>query len=172
MKENVSSQLVAECAQKESDMMKVERIEHSAGNNSRTEALSHGQAATLRLARSELPQKKYPPAREQSERTGEKSADEITHFSRRKRWTAFALLPIALIAGAYWYVTGGQIMWTDDAYVEADKVGISTDVSGIVQDVDVTENQHVKAGQVLYRLDPRQFQSRSITPRPISRRLP
>ena len=35
---------------------------------------------------------------------------------------------------------------------------ISTDVSGIVQDVDVTDNQHVTAGQILYRLDPRQFQ--------------
>src|SRR4029450_8845568 len=56
-----------------------------------------------------------------------------------------------------WYVTGGQIMSTDDAYVEADKVGISTDVSGIVQDGDVTENQHVQAGQVLYRLDAHQF---------------
>ena len=49
-------------------------------------------------------------------------------------------------------------MSTDDAYVEADKVGISTDVSGIVQDVAVKDNQHVEAGQVLYRLDPRQFQ--------------
>jgi membrane fusion protein (multidrug efflux system) len=81
--------------------------------------------------------------------------------SRRRpwlRWTLFALLPLALIAGGYWYVTGGQIVSTDDAYVEADKVGISTDVSGIVQDVDVTENQHVTAGEVLYRLDPRQFQ--------------
>ena len=49
-------------------------------------------------------------------------------------------------------------MSTDNAYVETDKVGISTDVSGIVQDVDVSENHHVSAGQVLYRLDPRQFQ--------------
>ena len=32
----------------------------------------------------------------------------------------------------------------DDAYVEADKVGVSTDVSGIVKEVDVTENQHVE----------------------------
>ena len=63
-----------------------------------------------------------------------------------------------MIAGAYWYVTGGQVMSTDDAYVEADKVGISTDVPGIVQDVAVRVNQHVTAGQVLYRLDPRQFQ--------------
>jgi membrane fusion protein, multidrug efflux system len=70
----------------------------------------------------------------------------------------FALLPIALAAGAYWYVTGGQVMSTDDAYVEADKVGISTDVPGIVKDVDVIDNQHVEFGQVLYRLDPLQFQ--------------
>jgi membrane fusion protein, multidrug efflux system len=74
------------------------------------------------------------------------------------RWGLFALLPIALIGGAYWYVTGGQVMSTDDAYVEADKVGVSTDISGIVQDVDVGDNQHVTTGQVLYRLDPRQFQ--------------
>jgi membrane fusion protein (multidrug efflux system) len=79
----------------------------------------------------------------------------------RRRWlrsALFLLLPMALTAGGYWYVTGGQAMSTDDAYVEAEKVGISTDVSGIVQEVKVTDNQHVTAGQVLYRLDPRQFQ--------------
>jgi membrane fusion protein (multidrug efflux system) len=78
--------------------------------------------------------------------------------NQRARRALFALLPIAAVAGAYWYVTGGQIMSTDDAYVQADKVGISTDVSGIVNDVDVHDNQHVSSGQILYRLDPRQFQ--------------
>jgi membrane fusion protein, multidrug efflux system len=75
--------------------------------------------------------------------------------SRRRllRWALFALLPLALIAGGYWYVIGGRVMSSDDAYVEADKVGVSTDVSGIVKDVEVTENQHVQAGRVLYRLD-------------------
>jgi membrane fusion protein (multidrug efflux system) len=63
------------------------------------------------------------------------------------------VLPLALIAGGYWYVTGGQVMSSDDAYVEADKVGVSTDVSGIVKEVDVTDNQHVGSGQVLYHLD-------------------
>ena len=88
------------------------------------------------------------------------AGDRGSHPARnqRVRWALFAALPIALAAGAFWYVTGGQIMSTDDAYVEADQVGISTDVSGIVQDVDVRDNQHVSAGQVLYRLDPRQFQ--------------
>src|SRR5260221_7884277 len=69
-----------------------------------------------------------------------------------RRWlrpALFTLLPLVLIAGAYWYVTGGQVMSTDNAYVEADKVSISTDVSGIVKAIDVTENQHVDPGQVL-----------------------
>jgi membrane fusion protein, multidrug efflux system len=77
---------------------------------------------------------------------------------RRLRQALFALLPLALIAGGYWYVIGGAVMSTDDAYVEANKVGISTDVSGIVKEVDVTENQPVATRQVLYRLEPRQFQ--------------
>jgi membrane fusion protein (multidrug efflux system) len=76
----------------------------------------------------------------------------------RVRWVLFALLPLALIVAGYLYVTGGRMMSTDDAYVQADKVGIATDVSGIVKEVAVTDNQRVEAGQVLYRLDPRQFQ--------------
>jgi membrane fusion protein, multidrug efflux system len=80
--------------------------------------------------------------------------------SKRKlvRWGLFALLPLALIAGGYGYVAGGQIMSTDDAYVDARKVGVSTDVAGIVKDVDVSDNQHVAVGEVLYRLDPQPFQ--------------
>jgi membrane fusion protein (multidrug efflux system) len=74
------------------------------------------------------------------------------------QWTLVLLLPLVLIGGVYWYVTGGQVMSTDDAYVEAETVGISTDVSGIIEEVDVTNNQHVEVGQILYRLDPLQFQ--------------
>jgi membrane fusion protein, multidrug efflux system len=59
-------------------------------------------------------------------------------FTRQRfvRWALFALQPLALIAGSYWYVSGGRVMSTDDAYVEADKVGISTDVSGIVKELE------------------------------------
>ncbi len=102
------------------------------------------------------------PHRQQPERSAEIPAvvpEKARRPSRRRfmRWAMFALLPLALIGGAYRYVTGGQVMSTDDAYVNAETVGISTDVSGIVQQVNVKENQHVDSGQVLYRLDTRQF---------------
>jgi membrane fusion protein, multidrug efflux system len=86
--------------------------------------------------------------------------EQVSPSPRRRlmRWALFTLLPLALIGGAYWYITGGQVMSTDDAYVNAETVGISTDVPGIVQQILVTESQHVDVGQVLYRLDPRQFQ--------------
>jgi membrane fusion protein (multidrug efflux system) len=117
---------------------------------------------SLRSDTAEAPAARREAPLEQPERPAEtSSAPEKAPRSPRRRWVRgalFALLPLVLIAGAYWYITGGQVMSTDDAYVEADKVGISTDVSGIVKEIDVTENLHVKAGQVLYRLDPRQFQ--------------
>jgi membrane fusion protein (multidrug efflux system) len=74
----------------------------------------------------------------------------------RRRWgrpLLFLLLPLALIAGAYEYTVGGAVMSTENAYVRADIVAISTDISGIVKDVDVRENQVVHAGDVLFRLD-------------------
>jgi membrane fusion protein (multidrug efflux system) len=75
-----------------------------------------------------------------------------------KRPLLFALLPIALIAGGYFYVTGGQIMSTDNAYVQADTVGVSTDVAGTVIDIEVHDNETVTKGQILYRLKPDTFQ--------------
>ena len=70
----------------------------------------------------------------------------------------FALLPVALIAAGYFYVTGGAVMSTDNAYVQADMVGLSTDVAGIVTQVLVHDNQKVAKGDILFKLDPLQFQ--------------
>src|SRR5882757_7107322 len=75
-----------------------------------------------------------------------------------RRPLMFALLPVALVVGGYFYVTGGAVMSTDNAYVQADMVGLSTDVAGIVTKVLVHDNQKVAKGDVLFRLDPLQFQ--------------
>lgn len=64
---------------------------------------------------------------------------------------------VAVAAGAAW-LSGGRYVSTDDAYVRAAKLMVSTDVSGIVSSVEVEEGRAVKAGDVLFRVDPRQFQ--------------
>ncbi len=69
----------------------------------------------------------------------------------------FALLPVALAVGGYDYVTGGQVMSTDNAYVQARSLGVSTDVSGTVAAIEVRDNQRVEKGQVLFRLKPDAF---------------
>ena len=104
------------------------------------------------------------PERDEAVTSAPRSADRPSgvarEFDRKRmtRWALFGLLPLVLIVGGYFYFTGGKIMSTDDAYVDADKVAVSTDIAGLVQDVDVSDNQHVAAGQILYRIDPRQFQ--------------
>ncbi|MBK5351205.1 HlyD family secretion protein [Pseudomonas sp. TH41] len=77
---------------------------------------------------------------------------------QRVRTALFTLLPIALLVGGYLYVTGGQIISTDNAYIQADHVGVSTDVSGLVASVVVKDNQRVVKGQVLFTLKPEPFQ--------------
>jgi membrane fusion protein (multidrug efflux system) len=64
---------------------------------------------------------------------------------------------VALIAAAL-YFTGGRYVTTDDSYVRAAKLMVSTDVSGLVDSVNVHEGQHVTKGDVLFKLDTRPFQ--------------
>lgn len=66
---------------------------------------------------------------------------------------------IAVVAGAGWFwLSGGRYVSIENAYVRADKVAISTDVSGIIASVPVREGQEVKAGAVLFKLADRKFQ--------------
>jgi membrane fusion protein (multidrug efflux system) len=80
----------------------------------------------------------------------------------RRRWGRLALmlsLPIALIIGGviYWQSLQGQVS-TDNAYVHVDKVSVSAQVGGKIIEVLVKENQHVQAGDLLFRIDPEPFQ--------------
>ena len=65
---------------------------------------------------------------------------------------------VAVVAagGLYFWLAGGRWISIDNAYTNADKVALSTDVSGLVLDISVHEGQQVHKGDVLFRLDPRQ----------------
>lgn len=59
----------------------------------------------------------------------------------------------AVAAGAAWYVTHRGLETTDDAQIDADVVSVPTRTSGVIAKVAFTENQTVKAGDLLAELD-------------------
>jgi membrane fusion protein, multidrug efflux system len=69
---------------------------------------------------------------------------------------------LAVLAGAAWYgwdywTVGRYLVSTDDAYVRADSTTIAPKVAGYLQDVLVKDNERVRTGQVLARIDDRDF---------------
>jgi membrane fusion protein (multidrug efflux system) len=107
--------------------------------------------------------------------TIERTTDDLTPgpairpggVSRRKgllKRTALGTLTVLGIAAAahfgidYWK-NGRFLVSTDDAYVQADNTLIAPRITGYINQVLVTDNQAVKAGQVLARIDDRDFQT-------------
>jgi membrane fusion protein (multidrug efflux system) len=66
---------------------------------------------------------------------------------------------IVVVASAAIWLAGGRYASSDDTYVDAAKVSLSTDVSGLVGQVFVRDNQHVVAGQPLFALDQASFET-------------
>jgi membrane fusion protein (multidrug efflux system) len=66
--------------------------------------------------------------------------------------------PIVVVIGAsWWYLTSGRYVSTDDAYIQAARTMVSTDISGRVVAIAVEDNQRVTQGQMLFQLDERPF---------------
>lgn len=80
---------------------------------------------------------------------------------RWRRWLRPALMFVGVfgvgLAAVLLRLTGGQIMSTDDAYVQAALTSISSNIAGRVEAIDVRDNQHVHRGEVLFRLDDKPF---------------
>ena len=124
--------------------------------------LARGYASTA-PAVDRAPQPKGPgPGRQILEAV--RQADEPA--PKRRSCKRLLLVPILLgLLGAagwyghYWYETGRYLEETDDAYLRADNVTVSPKVGGYVAEVHVTDNQRVRAGDVLARIDDRDFKA-------------
>jgi membrane fusion protein (multidrug efflux system) len=69
-----------------------------------------------------------------------------------------ASVPLLLVAGATaYYIANEHYVSTDNAYVQQDKVSISAEVGGRIIDVAVHENDVVKEGDLLFRIDPEPY---------------
>ena len=103
-------------------------------------------------ARGEAAGRAPAPARPQAE------PPPVRRSRKMLRYGLFALGTAVLIIGGLWYyLSGGRYLSTDDSYLQANVLAVSTDVSGIVDQIPVHEGEHVATGQVLFRLDPDKF---------------
>jgi membrane fusion protein (multidrug efflux system) len=78
----------------------------------------------------------------------------------RKRLRTILLIglpALAVLIGTTVYLTGGRYIATDNAYVGAQKVLVTPDISGKIVHVAVREGQHVKPGDELFSLDPEPY---------------
>jgi membrane fusion protein (multidrug efflux system) len=77
---------------------------------------------------------------------------------KRLRMILLVALPlIALAIGAFMYLGSGRYITTDNAYIGAQKVLITPDVSGKIARIIVREGQHVKTGDELFEIDREPF---------------
>ena len=81
--------------------------------------------------------------------------------SKPRRFARLALMgsvPLLLIGGATaYYIANDHYVSTDNAYVQQDKVSISAEVGGRIVAVAVHENDMVKEGDLLFRIDPEPY---------------
>ncbi len=95
-----------------------------------------------------------PPEAAGPNGNGDESIDQVPMFRKRRVIIPLALLLAAALAGGwYWYVNLRGYVTSDDAYIDADRVSISSKMLGRVQTLTVDEGDTVTAGQVLVTLD-------------------
>ena len=109
-----------------------------------------------------VPQLQPDPAKELVPATEITVAPQAPAKKDRMRRVLLAGAAAALLATASWYgwdywTVGRFLVSTDDAYVKADNTTIAPKVSGYLNQVLVADNEHVKTGQVLARIDDRDF---------------
>src|SRR6266404_8384428 len=78
---------------------------------------------------------------------------------------------VVVAIGVGWQLWGYYMLepWTRDGRVRADVVTVAADISGLISDVFVHDNEKVTKGQQLFRIDQRRFNTRSIRRKLMSR---
>ena len=103
-------------------------------------------------------QKGAPPAKPRIKLAAEPRRRLMAALRRYRRFLLLVVLPsVAVIGGLVFYLNGGRYVSTDDAYVGAQKVLITPDISGKIDNVVVREGQHVNEGDVLFTIDSEPF---------------
>ncbi len=123
--------------------------------------MSRAETAIIRERESRMDDQVRESGRQAGERdAGRPGMPDRPPRSLKERLRLPLMVGLPLLAasvGLYYYLISGRYQSTDDAYVQAAQVSISSNVSGRVSEVDVQDNQRVQRGQQLFRLDERPF---------------
>jgi membrane fusion protein (multidrug efflux system) len=104
------------------------------------------------------PEQKGAPTAPRPKLAAEPRRRLMAGMRRYRRFLLLVVLPlVALMAGVTFYLNGGRYVTTDDAYVGAQKVLITPDISGKIISVAVKEGQQVSTGDVMFQIDPVPF---------------
>jgi membrane fusion protein (multidrug efflux system) len=104
---------------------------------------------------SDLDKSNDPPVEE-----GRKTEPPAAAPNPKRRMLLIGALVVAVAVGAWFYLTTRNRVTSDDAQVDGHIVPIAAKISGSVAAVLVDDNVQVKAGDVLVRIDPRDYQAR------------
>lgn len=95
---------------------------------------------------------------------GDESIDEVPLFKKKRMIIPLLLLLTAAAIGGYlWYMNMQDFVSTDDAYVDANSVSISTKMLGRINFLGTAEGDTVKAGQVLVKLDDSDLRAQEVS---------
>ena len=113
-------------------------------------------------AEQELPAEAVEGLRKADPKTDHVNVVAARNVRAQLRKLLLAGAAVAALSGAVWYgwdywTVGRFLVSTDDAYVKADNTTIAPKVSGYLTDVLVGDNERINAGQVLARIDDRDF---------------
>jgi membrane fusion protein (multidrug efflux system) len=105
------------------------------------------------------PEQKGSPSQTSANTVAAQPHGLMAGLRRYRRTLLLVVLPlVAVIAGLVFYLNGGRYVTTDDAYVGAQKVLITPDISGKVDKVVVREGQRLNESDALFEIDPVPFQ--------------
>jgi membrane fusion protein (multidrug efflux system) len=120
------------------------------------------------------PEGRHPaPDRKPAQQDDQRAGDEDEHSAskdptpedERPFWrrhpiailVGLVIVAAAIVLGILWYLHGRHFESTDDAFIDGHPVSISAEVTGNITGVPVTDNQVVKAGDILARIDDRNY---------------
>jgi len=83
---------------------------------------------------------------------------EVERSSWTRRVLLWGLPAVVVVAGVWFYGSAGRYVSTDNAYLQQDRVDVAPQVSANVREVEVAENTHVEAGQLVLKLDDSVYQ--------------